>query len=133
MEWGKTKVSGTVVSAKQVQRQYKDRRTSVQADPNKRRVFDFRCVSASLIVCRSSRRLSGPLNLIVGRLHPARNEPQANGALETLSPHDAVSRARLRMTVGEALGEQFPLIVVRRPDAHSAHDREHQTQSHNPP
>ena len=40
---------------------------AVQADPNKRRVFGFRGVPASLTVCRSSRRLSGPLNLVVGK------------------------------------------------------------------
>ena len=33
-----------------------------------------------------------------------RNEPQVYRALDTLSALDAVSRARLRMTVGEALG-----------------------------
>ena len=40
---------------------------AVQADPNKRRVFGVRRSSAALIVCRSSRRLFGPLNLDVGR------------------------------------------------------------------
>ena len=33
-----------------------------------------------------------------------RNEPQLNRAFDALSPFDAVSHARLRMTVGEALG-----------------------------
>ncbi len=41
-----------------------------QADPAKRRVFDFRGSSASLIVCRSSRRLSGRLTLSVRQERP---------------------------------------------------------------
>jgi hypothetical protein len=41
---------------------------AVQADPNKRRVSGVRSVSASLIVCRTSRRLSGPLHYAVMRL-----------------------------------------------------------------
>ncbi|MBT9168813.1 MAG: hypothetical protein DDT19_02161 [Syntrophomonadaceae bacterium] len=54
-----------------------------------------------------------------------RNEPQVHPALDAMSPPDAVSRARLRKTVGEARGEQRPLIIVRRNDACSAHDRVH--------
>ena len=38
---------------------------AVQADPNKRPVFGLRRIPASLIVCRHSRRLSGPLNRVV--------------------------------------------------------------------
>ncbi len=40
-----------------------------------------------------------------------RNEPQVHPALDALSPFDSVSRGRLQMTVGEAIGEQCPLIV----------------------
>jgi len=57
-------------------------------------------------VCRSSRRLSVRLNRDVRRSTANRNEPQVNRALDALSPPDPVSRARLRMTVGEALGTQ---------------------------
>lgn len=42
-----------------------------QADPAKRRVFGFRGCSASLIVCRGSRRLSGRLTLDVRPLRAA--------------------------------------------------------------
>jgi hypothetical protein len=65
----------------------------------------------------------------VGRSTANRNEPQVNRAINASSPFDAVSLARLRMTVGEALGEQWPQIIVRRIDRRSAHYREHKTQS----
>ena len=65
---GVTKVSGTVVFPGQVQRQNKKNAEQAdQADPDKRRGFGVRRFSAALIVCRSSRRLSGPLILVVGR------------------------------------------------------------------
>ena len=40
-----------------------------------------------------------------------RNQPQVHRALDASSPFDAMLRARLRMTVGEPLGEQSPLIT----------------------
>ena len=43
---------------------------AVQADTDKRRVFGLRRSLASLIVCRSSRRLSVRLNLDVGQFKP---------------------------------------------------------------
>ena len=46
------------------------------------------------------------VTLDVGRSTANRNEPQVLRALDTLSPSDAVSRARLRMTVDEALGAE---------------------------
>ena len=42
----------------------------------------------------------------VGRSTANRNEPQVHRALDALSPLDAVSRARLRMTVGDALARE---------------------------
>ena len=80
-------------------------------------------------VCRTSRRLSVRLNLDVWRSTTNRNEPQVHRVLNTFSPFDIVLRPRLRMTVGEALGEQSPLIIVRRLDVRAAHDRETKTQS----
>ena len=40
---------------------------AVQADPHMRRIFDVRRSLAASIACRRSRRLSVPLNLVVGQ------------------------------------------------------------------
>lgn len=58
-------MSGTVDFGRPFKNKTNTAQQAVQADTDNRRVFGLRRLSASLIVCRGSRRLSVRLNLVV--------------------------------------------------------------------
>ena len=71
--------------------------------------------------CAVLTELSGTLlNMTLGIQTAKPHELRLNHALDVLSPLDTVLRARLRKTIGDAFGEQYPLIIVRRNDCRLA-------------